>query len=201
VSLISHGNLELSFPINGWANDLAVDDCGNIYVYRWNDSKHDVYDSGGQLLYSENVGMIAGDVTGNEMYAANLYGNISNYDITCENENITYPTVTLTVTDNDDNEDTCSSIVTLDDPFGACCPVILYVAPTPIVDGVYTAEDFIHSDNKVPAGGDVDFHSSKTVELNPGFEVAPSALFHAYIDGCIPMSPIISGEDLKAKDR
>jgi|GEM_PF-4631047 len=92
--------------------------------------------------------------------------------------------VTLKVIDASNNNSSCTTQVEINDPFGACCPSVLYVDDDPIPSGLYRASNNVYSDKTVPASNVVDFRAGQQVNLIPGFETISGATFHAYISPC-----------------
>ena len=75
--------------------------------------------------------------------------------------------------------------VILDAPTG-CCPPVLVVNASPIMDGTYLAEMEITSNGLVPVNGSVMFGAGVSIELQPGFEVMPGGVFEIILQGCVP---------------
>ena len=95
--------------------------------------------------------------------------------------------VTLTVTDGDGNSDQCTSMVTINDPNGICCPYNLNL--NNVVNGskVYKADFIITSDatiNNLNSNTDIKYHAGNNIELNSGFEVKQGSKFEADINPC-----------------
>jgi len=75
-----------------------------------------------------------------------------------------------------------------DAPTSLCqtnCPVTMHY-PTPVVDGLYTAEVSITSDATINVGQDVTFMAGDFIELLPGFELETGAKLFIDIQTCTP---------------
>jgi len=65
-----------------------------------------------------------------------------------------------------------------------CCTPDYDLSSSPILDGVYHAQNSITASSIIPANGDVEFLSGGQIELNNGFEVEAGAVFNALIGEC-----------------
>ena len=96
--------------------------------------------------------------------------------------------VTLTATDASGNFETCSAIVTINDPNTFCCPAVRNVPNTAVDDTrLYEADQQITSDAEVKLGTgntNIIFEAGNNVQLNAGFEVEQGAVFEAKIGPC-----------------
>ena len=92
--------------------------------------------------------------------------------------------VRLYVTNDFGFIDSCEAVLTIDDPFGYCCPDVLVVNQSPIQDGTYSASMMVRSQKTVPANGSVIFRSGEQIELDSTFEVILGGVFSTLIDDC-----------------
>jgi subtilisin-like proprotein convertase family protein len=67
---------------------------------------------------------------------------------------------------------------------GNPCPTNLPVNNNPIAGGTYQAGTQLTSSGSIGAGNNVTFRAGNNIELQPNFNVLPTAVFEAKIEGC-----------------
>lgn len=177
----------LTIPLGGWANNIGADDCGNIYVWNWNEMKFSIFDDSGNLLASESRSVYDLWVEDNIIYSTNLYGNVEKFDFTCEQFGVVSDT--MTVVDQYGNQNLCTYTIAINDPLGYCDCGAPYsqannnmLTNTQSTSAYFETNGVIQSDQIIDA--DVDYDSGTFIELLEGFEVKLNHMFHAFIDGC-----------------
>lgn len=109
--------------------------------------------------------------------------NVSTFDCTSGGSDI----VTLTVTDASGNSESCTAMVTINDPLVVCCPAVREVPNTPLDARLYEADQQITSDAEIQLGSgstNIIFEAGNNVQLNAGFTVEQGAVFEAKIGPC-----------------
>jgi len=180
------GSLLNTINIGGWANDISADDCGNIYIARWNDSSHDIYNQNGNLILNSNISLLSMTTVDDFVYGVTITGGIHSFQIDC-GTSIGAGTFINSVTlfDDSGNESVCNSIITIIDPGNTCiCPIHLRVDDNPIPSQVYRSEKSLNSYGRITSPEIVNFESLK-ISLEQGFKVEQGATFKALINPCI----------------
>lgn len=94
--------------------------------------------------------------------------------------------VILTVTDNENNMDTCHAVVTITDTNYNCCYSFLEIDDNPIPDLTFRTSTLIRSSGLVRNNGHVIFKSGMEIRLETDFQVDSSGILECYREGCVP---------------
>ena len=153
------GNLLLSKAVGGWANEISADPNGYIYLARWNDNLHDIYDENGNQIYTGAPSILGSTFYNGQFFGSTISGTFYTFDVDYGNPG-DYNTVVLTVTDQQGLSTTAIANVTVRDieaPTVSCQDITVQVA----ADGTPTVVDGIDVDD-----GSMDNCGIATYELN-----------------------------------
>ena len=120
----------LSIAVGGWANDISADSNGYIYLARWNDGIHDIYDESGTLVHTGTPSILASTFYNGQFFGSSISGDFYTFDVDYGDPG-GYNNVVLTVTDQQGLSSTATAKITVQDveiPTVSCQDITVQVA-------------------------------------------------------------------------